>query len=297
MEHLDKLAALLPQLGNKVVFKDEDMQDFLEEVKSVMKGSAYGRTPSISPSQTSLTVRQLWYILNDITDVYNPDQFKPSSKMKMIFSSVCEHVLILLLKEAGANIEVPKSRIHVEFTTPKGNVVKMSGTDDYRIDGQIVDCKMPSEDVMKDKFKSVNALVEGDKFGYIPQAGCYSKGSGLPFMGWDICCTSTGKIKHISAETIDLDAGMLPFLNRYDEAVEAKEVPDCQFSTYWKYDRDTKTMIHTVFSFEGRQAYLEGSGGLIPWQCSRCPWRDTCWIEEIERIDKPNEVVRHKVGD
>ena len=295
MKHLDLLAELLPQLGNKVVFKEENVQALLEEVKAIVEGSAYGRSPSISPSQTNLTVRQLWYVLNGFTDVYNPDQFKPESKMKMLFSSVCEHVLILLLKEAGANIEVPKERIHVEFTTPKGRLVKINGTDDYRIDGEVVDCKMPNEEVYKDKFKSTKKLKEGDVFGYVPQGHCYAKGADKNFMGWDVCCTSTGKIKHISAKGIDMEASIQPFLIRYDEAMDAEdETPDCSFRSMSHYDRSKGGMMTTQFSADSPQEFLELSGNVLPWECSRCPWRDTCWAN-LERIEKASGSVRHRL--
>ena len=295
MKHLDQLWKLLPQLGNKVEFKEENIQAFLEEIEAVVRGSALGRSPSISPSQTNQTVRQLWFCLNDVESTYNPDQFKPASKMKMLFSSVCEHVLILLLKEAGANIDVPKGRIHVEFTTPKGNIIKMSGTDDYRIDDEVVDCKMPDAEVYKTKFKSAKALVKGDVFGYIPQGNCYAKGAGKEFGGWDICNTSTGEIKHISAKTIDMEKSMGAFFNRYDEAVEAGDVmPDCQFSSWSHYDGTRKSMQTTKFSAANPQPFLELSDGVLPWECSRCIRRDTCWTD-LERIDKPKDGVRHRV--
>ena len=270
MNHLDKLMQFLPNLGNNHKLDEGNVQDCLKEIEAVLKGSAKGRKASISPSQTNLTPRQIWFTLNGFESVYNPDQFKPSSKLKMLFSSVCEHVFALMLKEAGVDLQAPKGKIRVVIDTPDGHEIEMFGSDDYRIDGKIVDCKMPNEENYKKKFKSAAALADGDIFGYLPQAHLYSEGEQMEFVGWDVVCSSTGKFKHLNAEGLDLYASLDKFKNNYDIAKQAHTFEDapCEFD------------------------YVEDSGN-IPWQCTRCRFRDVCW-DSLERIEKPNEVVRHR---
>lgn len=270
MNHLDKLKQFLPNFGNNHVLDEGNVQACLKEIEAVLKGSAKGRKASISPSQTNLTPRQIWFTLNGFEEVYNPDQFKATSKLKMLFSSVCEHIFVLMLKEAGVDVEAPKGKIRVVIDTPDGHEIEMFGSDDYRVDGKIIDAKMPNEETYNKKFKNAKTLEEGDLFGYRAQAHLYSEGEQMEFAGWDIICSSTGKFKHISAEGLDLAASLDNFKANYDAAIKAK----------------TAEEAHCPFD------YVEEKG-TIPWQCSRCRFRDVCW-DNLKRIEKPNEVVRHE---
>lgn len=266
------LREYLSDFGNKKKIDGQNLEQCLSEIKAVLEGSAKGRKASISPSQTNMTPRQLWFTLNGFENEYNPDQFKEFSKLKMLYSSVCEHVLSLLMKEAGLDFEAPKERLKVVITTPDGHEVEMVGSDDGSLDGNVIDIKMPNEEVFKTKFKSPKYLAENDMFGYLPQAYLYSKAKGQPFSGWIVSCASTGAVKFISAKGINLEESLDEFKENYDLAMKAKtyEEAPCKFD------------------------YIDDKGK-IPWQCSRCRFRDACWGDQnLIRIENKSGSLRHE---
>ena len=59
---------------------------------------------------------------------YNPDQFKPQAKLKMLNNSILEHVFVFLMKEAGINVEAPKNKVKIEIVSPQGNPIVMHGS-------------------------------------------------------------------------------------------------------------------------------------------------------------------------
>ena len=271
MNHLDKLQQFLPNIGNRTEVSTERLDACLDAIRETIQGSFRGRKPSLSPSNTNLTARQIWFILEG-DDHCNTDQFKPTARFKMLVNSVVEHVLVLLMEEAGVDVKVNKEKVKLSLTTPDGHVIDMAGSYDYEIDGKIVDCKVVEPTNYSAKFKNSEKLKENDMFGYFNQAYCYSLATGKDFAGWDVLELSKGKMKFVPVNQEDLDGNLDKFLSAYDEAKRAKTYEDahCEFSTM---DKDSK----------------------IRWQCSRCPFRDKCWEKYDLVEDRRDEVVRHIV--
>lgn len=266
--HLDKLEEMLSKLGSNYEPSEENIKECMSAIEDSIRSAFKRRKPSISPSQTGLTERQIWFITNGHTDVYNPDQFKPETRLKMLVSSVAEHLIVMLMREGGVDVKNVQKRLKVKIEEAG---MELTGSNDYEIDG-VVDCKVTNSDSFKTKFRSAKTLAENDHFGYLGQAYLYAKGSGKYFQGWDVFDANTFKFKHVSAKNIQKE-----LKEAYDEFVSKLHV--ASLMDHWDDVEPCYELEHT------------NSGTRLAWQCSRCPWRDTCWpnIEEERR----GTVVRH----
>lgn len=294
MNHLNVFRSYLSTLGNgEPLANNEAMDRCIEEIRKTLEASIRGRSPSISPSGTENAPRYFKHILDGNTDVYNPDQFKPQAKLKMLINSVVEHVIVLLMEEAGINVEAPKNRVSIEITSPAGNVISMKGSYDYTIDGKIVDAKVVNRDNYAGKFRSSSSLANSDVFGYLLQGYLYEKGEGKPFVGWDVFCGDDYRMRHVSSLPIkgDVEAKLARFGGRYDTALEAEsayDLPLCYSleteKLSWPDQQPTGVLLENPFTGE--------HGTRIAWQCSRCPFRDECF-KDLREERKQNDVVRH----
>lgn len=296
MKHLDTLRQYLPTLGNgEPLTNQEALERCMSEIRNTIEASILGRKPSISPSGTENAPRYFKHILDGNTDVFNPDQFKPQAKLKMLINSVVEHVIVLLMEEAGINVEAPKNKMHVKIETPAGNIVEMAGSYDYTINGKIVDAKVVNKENFQGKFKSAKHLASNDIFGYLLQGYLYETGEGKPFYGWDVFCGDDYRFKHISSRNIQqgIQDKLERFGRRYDEALEAESAYDLPLC----YPLETKQtrLINGEFVQTNEpltNPFTGEEGTRIAWQCSRCPFRDSCF-KNLTEERKPNDGVRH----
>lgn len=283
MKHLDTLRHHLSTLGNGEPIQNKEALDrCVDEIRTTIEASVLGRKPSISPSGTEHSPRYFRHILDGTTDVYNPDQFKPQAKLKMLINSVVEHIIVLLMEEAGINVEAPKNRVAVSILSPAGNKIEMRGSYDYTIDGEIVDAKVVNRENFMGKFKSSSAIANNDIFGYLLQGYLYETGEGKPFVGWDVFCGDDMRFRHVSARSIkgDIEQKLNRFGDRYDQAVRADSV--------WELP-----LCHKLETTNRNGVPLDGTR--LAWQCSRCPFRDTCF-KNLREERKPNDVVRHWIA-
>src|SRR5690606_6702193 len=107
--------------------------------------------------------RKLWYMMN--TDVKQVN--KPSDYIKFLFGHILEHLVLLLVREAGHVVEDEQKKVELEG---------VEGTIDCKIDGVLVDVKSASNHGIK-KFKN-DTLTHDDPFGYLGQISGYTKAVG-----------------------------------------------------------------------------------------------------------------------
>jgi len=268
------------KVGNGVDADEELLEECLGAIKDTLRAQLKGRgLQKLSPSGTSATERQMWCMENGV-ETTNRDQFKQATRLKMIVSSVAEHTIVYLMKEAG----IPIERCQERTETNLGEIT-LRGSWDYVLDGEVVDFKCTSDENYKDKFKSSKSLSESDPFGYKAQLSIYAQGAGLPAGGWHVYNLNTGDIKAIPFKGLEesADFEVHEFTNRLTESRKydsVEDIPVCQFpQNHWHKGNP----------------YVNGSGELqVAWNCARCNYLDKCWPNNKktkQSIDKVRVVI------
>ncbi len=243
---------------------EENLQYCLKSVEGCLRAFFKGRKPSLSPSGMSVERRKMWHLLNK-TKGYNKDQFKPTSRIKMLVSSVAEFIIVFLMKEAGIKIHNEQDKLNMEFQG-----VKMKGSCDYGLDGKMHDFKCCSGDNYRVKWKNTKTLLEHDEFGYIIQLPTYHKGAewSTGVGGWDVYNLDTGDIKHISAKKLDYEMDMS--IEHFEEKLK-----DVKRAKSWEEFPPCHQPIITKSGVEQ-----------LDWRCARCPFVKTCWGNKYEPTKK-----------
>lgn len=255
--HIKNLKEFVQSVAGSDTHKpnEENIETLLSDVEKCVLSFFKGRKNSISPSQTSMTERQLWFTLNGYQDK-NPDAFKPETRIKMLVSSVAEHLIVFLMKEAG--IEITNQQASTEISEEDAGV-EMRGSIDYELDGQIRDFKCTSDENFRTKFRGGPTLAKNDPFGYLAQAELYSRGMGKEFGGWDVFNLNTGAIKSVAASSIkhEMEHQVDFFQYKLDTAREARRFSDLP-------------MCHPI-----------REDGVVAWQCSRCNFVKQCFPDAV----------------
>lgn len=145
----ERISHLTDKLGTAFV---ERFLDYSEE-----------RKPTLRMSNLGKPLRQLYYELND----YKKEPLSPQTKMKFLYGSICEELVLFLVKEAGYS--VTKEQMEVEVDGVKGHI-------DAFIEDVLVDVKSCSTRSFE-KFEK-GKLLEDDPFGYIAQLNGYAVTTG-----------------------------------------------------------------------------------------------------------------------
>lgn len=205
MKPLNKLKKFLDKkYGDNYVPDESNLEKCLEDIKHCILSSCKGRKPSISPSQTKMSARDMWLILNGRGNEIVKD-FTPELKLKMLAGSVLEPVIVFLMKEAGVKFD--STQASVELTLPVSGYT-MRGSCDYVIDGKVWDLKTTNSFSFNKKFKSAEDLAANDSYGYLGQGGLYAMGAGLPFGGWHAIETNFFNFKEMEADEIQYEIDM-----------------------------------------------------------------------------------------
>lgn len=160
------IKTLVKDIEELIVHGKETSAAAIDEVGKAM-GEAIRRAldPVRSPPHLRLSnfgqpcARRLWYTIN------TPDDGEPldsSARLKFLFGSLIEILLLFLAKEAGHTVEGEQDEL--DFYGIKGHR-------DAIVDGHLVDVKSAST-LSFQKFEE-GRLAEEDGFGYIPQLDAY----------------------------------------------------------------------------------------------------------------------------
>ena len=141
---------------------------------------------------------QLWFEKNDPED---KTPLPPHFLMNMILGDIVEAVFKGLLRAAGVAFN---DNDNVTLKLPNGQEIK--GEYDMEMDGKIDDVKSASPWSFNNKFASLDALAQGDSFGYIAQLVGYATAAGKDVGGWWVVNKGNGEFKYVDASEVDKDA-------------------------------------------------------------------------------------------
>ena len=140
---------------------------------------------------------QLWFEKNDPED---KTPLPPHFLMNMIIGDIVEAVFKGLLRAADVDF---KDNDNVTLKLSDGT--KINGEYDMVMDGKVDDVKSASPWSYKNKFASLEALAQGDGFGYIPQLVGYATAAELGVGGWWVVNKANGEFKYVDASGVDTD--------------------------------------------------------------------------------------------
>lgn len=291
MEHIKKYKDFIQKTaGNGThTLNENNLSATLEAMEECLRSFFKGRKPSISPSGTNITPRQMKLIMEGKMK-HNPDQFKYNARLKMLLASLAEHMNVFLMKEAGLDIANEQRTVKVDIIHDGEKVGDMRGSNDYTLNGQVRDFKCSNAEnfagshkdfkgnKIKAKWSSPSTLSEQDHFGYRVQGFIYDLGASKEgwsngFSGWDVFNLNTGEIKSVNAKSIMAETEMEydQFCEMYSDVKEAssfEEFPYCE--DLWT---DSK----------GRER--------LHWKCVRCQGVEACFPNS-KRIEEGTSVMR-----
>lgn len=143
---------------------------------------------------------QLWFEKNDPAD---KTPLPPHFLMNMIIGDIVEAVFKGLLRAADVEFEDNNT---VTLSLSRGR--EINGEYDMVMDGKVDDVKSASPWSYKNKFASLEALAQGDSFGYIPQLVGYATAASKDVGGWWVVNKANGEFKYVDASTVDREAVM-----------------------------------------------------------------------------------------
>lgn len=230
MKPLNKLKKFLDkEVGNNAKVNDDIIAEMLSNIEDTIRSVFKGREPTISPSSTNMSTKDMWLILNGRANEVEKD-FSPELKLKMIAGGVLEHVIVALMEHAGVKFADKQKK--VELIIKEANNFKMKGTLDYIIEDKkhlkVWDMKTTNMFSFKNKFSSPDKLAENDKFGYLGQAKAYELGAGVPFGGWHVVETNFFNFNEVKADNIqyEIDNAWETFVYKLNKAINAKTMEE-----------------------------------------------------------------------
>jgi len=200
----------------------------------------------IRPSSLGKPNRRLWYEKN-MPDKKEP--FTAPNLIKFMYGALIEHLVVLLMREAGIAVEDEQKRV----TLTSHNGIEIEGAIDHKVDGRVNDVKSCSSYAF-DKFKR-NEVHKDDAFGYYQQIAAYTQAEGAEPGGWIAVDKVLGNITFADA----LPIYMPDRRSRIDEVARVVDLPAAP---------------ERCFPDEPFQK----SGNMkLGTSCSYCPFKIECW--------------------
>lgn len=175
----------------KAAFTEDLIQEFGERCKQVLRESFLEKEKDtrkfyLRMSNIGRPLRQL------MLDKSLGSTFQPTKefKLKATVGHIYEAFMLALLKMSGVNVQDHDKQVRLDV---KGTIIP--GTYDVKIDGKIYDIKTASPFAYDYKFTSIEALRNGDSFGYFAQGFGYALADKSPFGGWIVINKATGDYK------------------------------------------------------------------------------------------------------
>ena len=256
---IDDFLSGTPELPQHLIFKaSQNFNDKLGRFNSKPRGKS--NLPSLS--QIGKPFCQLHANKLDWSQTPKDRSFK----IKMTYGDMTEVIAVAILEAAGVKIFALNQRTRLETT--EGDLY---GEFDLIIeddDGNLTmwDIKSASRFAFEHKFKSYEAMKEGDSFGYVSQLFGYTiaerpKYPDIKAGGWIAINKETGEMKVCSVDPTDEEiyhANIVRTIKRYKEAEEnnfSREFSDVE-ETWYKKPTGNRKLAST---------------------CSFCDYRYSCW--------------------
>jgi hypothetical protein len=194
---------------------------------------------------------QLWFEKNDPED---KTPLPPHFLMNMIIGDIVEAVFKGLLRAADVEF---KDNDKVKLELNDGVVI--NGEYDMVLDGKVDDVKSASPWSYNNKFASLEALKQGDSFGYVPQLVGYATAAGLDVGGWWVVNKGNGEFKYVDASGVDKEEVLESIQNTVSYINEDKPFERC-------YEAIPETF------------YRKPTGNLkLGVECGFCSFKHKCW--------------------
>jgi len=194
---------------------------------------------------------QLWFEKNE------PEEkapLPPHFLMNMIIGDIVEAVFKGLLRAADVDF---KDNDNVTLKLSDGT--EINGEYDMVMDGKVDDVKSASPWSYKNKFASLEALAQGDGFGYIPQLVGYATAAGLDVGGWWVINKANGEFKYVDASGVDTG-----------EVLEQVEATVSHINEDKPFERCYEAIAETH--------YRKATGNLkLGTECGFCSFKHKCW--------------------
>jgi hypothetical protein len=194
---------------------------------------------------------QLWFEKNEPED---KAPLPPHFLMNMIIGDIVEAVFKGLLRAADVDF---KDNDNVTLKLSDGT--EINGEYDMVMDGKVDDVKSASPWSYNNKFASLEALAQGDGFGYIPQLVGYATAAGLGVGGWWVVNKANGEFKYVDASGVDTG-----------EVLENIEATVSHINEDKPFERCFEAIPETH--------YRKATGNLkLGSECGFCSFKHKCW--------------------
>lgn len=208
---VDRLYSVFTNPDHKV--SPENIDWFVNRIREVvtksLSESGKAKSPRLRASNIGKKDRELWFEFNqkrlgldgvmlqiehgnEIEDI--PSSFiSGDTYMKFLYGDITEALLVLLMKEAGYNVDVSQEELKVG---------EVSGHADCKVtheDGlkEVIDTKSASRFAFEPKFVQGDLLNGDDPFGYIGQNSHYRQATNSDTSGWLAANKDTGEIAYL----------------------------------------------------------------------------------------------------
>jgi len=184
--------------------------------------------------------------------------FNNLKPVRFATGDMLEHWLIMILKASGVPVDATDIPCSLEIFGEN-----ITGTADIIIDGKVYDIKSASSFSVSRKWNwGFQALVEDDPFGYITQGYCYSEALKKPFGGWLVINKNNGELLIIEPPTDDTQ--------HRKEALRQAQHTVKTIVENGKFQRQYD-VIEEMFRKKPT------GNTILPFTCSWCDYRESCW--------------------
>lgn len=222
-------------LENIETHTEESLEEFINEfgenckkaIRDCLLAKRSEEPFSIRMSNIGKPLRQLM-----LEKEYGRSEMDAPMRLKMTYGYMWESFLVFLLKASGLSLETnQKVSLDVEYDADRH--LKVNGSYDLKLDGEIYDVKSASSWSFDNKFVSLERMEQDDPFGYVGQASGYSLADVSRFAGWIVIDKSDGRIKVIETPK---DAAYSSWLGTQAQALKdkikhlvtrPKDIPPC----------------------------------------------------------------------
>lgn len=233
------------------VVNEENIEEFGENLKQLLKDRLGGRPPSSSAirfSSLGRPDRQVWFNAHPPGEgEAGEERLIPKTYFKFLYGDVIEQLILFLVKEAGH--EVSSEQAELEIDGILGHI-------DAIIDGVVVDVKSASPFGYQ-KFEK-RTITEDDPFGYVDQLA-----------GYATCLTPGEPAAWLAMDKVHGDICVTPL----SKAVISHHPPSERI-------RHLKEVVASdVMPEPCYQPVPDGQSGNMKLDtgCSYCQWKFRCW--------------------
>lgn len=235
---------------NPHVPSEENLEAFCDGVKTALKRALENdrrlqNKPMLRMSNIGMPDLKAWYTFHD--EENTPTEFTGETLIKFLYGDMLEHLLLLLIKEAGYEVTHEQEELTIDGIV---------GHRDCKINGIPVDIKTASNWSFK-KFET-GSLFTDDAFGYIPQISAYAQAGGDTEAAFVAINKEQGTIAVLPVQEIDT-------INAENRIKHLKTVVTSDV-------KPTKKCYAPVP--DGKSGNMK-----LNTNCTFCKFKDKCWSD------------------